>query len=703
MNWQKRARLVIAVGGVAFAIVVALGFRKGAPVFRVHLATSDPTAVMESSEGVHDRTSKSHEDVAVAFEHLTTYTNGSEKLDGISVTTTRANGRHFKITAKAADVSKNETEFALSGNVRIEVNDGMVIHTERATYTDKDGLVHAPGPVDIARGRMTGSANGMTYDKNTEILTLLESVHLHMAADERGAGAMEMQAPIVAFNRVDKTMFFEKGLTSARGPQQMSADSGVAHLSADEERLETIDLHGNARIRGSDGGVGGLRSIAGHDITLRYGADGQSIEHALVLGDALIQLAGEGGHAGRQIGANLVDLALAADGSTPTGLTANSGVQLTFPPEQGTPGRTINADHLDGRGDDTHGLTTARFDGNVSFREQGGSIDRRAKSQVLEASLGPGMSALEEARFSRSVRFEDASMAATAGAARYVLDKGTLDLTTDAASGVPPHAETELISVDSPKISIVLDGPVVSASSPVKSVLKPQKSSDAKNAKATKTPTMLKKDQDVFVTANTLEYDGNKSRAAYTGDVRLTQGDTSIKAISMVIDDKTGDLSAAGDDANPVATTMVRMEESEGKKPERTVSTAKAKDMTYEDAERRLAYTGAAHMNGVGGDMTADKIELYLKPSGDEIERVEAYTKVTLTEKTGRVTTGSRLTYTAVDDRSVVVGTPVQVNEACGRRTTGQEITLLKSPDRLNVSGQESTRAQTLGTGASCP
>jgi lipopolysaccharide transport protein LptA len=293
--------------------------------------------------------------------------------------------------------------------------------------------------------------------------------------------------------------------------------------------------------------------------------------------------------------------------------------------------------------------------------------------------------------------------APTPPAARYVLDKGTLDLSSD-APGAPPHAETELISVDAPKISIVLDGPVVSASSPVKSVLKQQKSDDAKGAKSTtKTPTMLKKDQDVFVTATALEYDGNKSRASYTGDVRLTQGDTVIKAVSMVIDDKTGDLTAAGADANPVATTMVRLEEVEGKKPERTVSTAKAKDMKYEDAERRLAYTGGAHMIGVAGDMTADKIELYLKPSGDEIDRVEAYTKVTLKEKTGRVTTGSRLTYTAVDDRSVVVGTPVQVDEACGRRTTGQEITLRKSPDRVEVSGGESTRAQTAGTGASCP
>ena len=40
---------------------------------------------------------------------------------------------------------------------------------------------------------------------------------------------------------------------------------------------------------------------------------------------------------------------------------------------------------------------------------------------------------------------------------------------------------------------------------------------------------------------------------------------------------------------------------------------------------RRATYDGDAHMSGPQGDMTAARIELYLKPSGDELERAEAY------------------------------------------------------------------------------
>jgi hypothetical protein len=50
--WQRRARLLIALGGIAFAIVVAMAFRKRSP----HMSTtaverSDPTAVVESAGG----------------------------------------------------------------------------------------------------------------------------------------------------------------------------------------------------------------------------------------------------------------------------------------------------------------------------------------------------------------------------------------------------------------------------------------------------------------------------------------------------------------------------------------------------------------------------------------------------------------------------------------------------------------------------
>jgi lipopolysaccharide export system protein LptA len=90
-----------------------------------------------------------------------------------------------------------------------------------------------------------------------------------------------------------------------------------------------------------------------------------------------------------------------------------------------------------------------------------------------------------------------------------------------------------------------------------------------------------------------------------------------------------------------------------------------------------------------------------LKPSGDELERAEAYEKLTLREQ-NRTTTGNRLTYTTTDDKYVVTGAPVEITDECGRVTTGHTLTFTKATDTIVVDGNDQIRTQTKG-GGKCP
>ena len=169
-----------------------------------------------------------------------------------------------------------------------------------------------------------------------------------------------------------------------------------------------------------------------------------------------------------------------------------------------------------------------------------------------------------------------------------------------------------------------------------------------------------------------------------------------MKAETIAIDDKHGDLSASG---SVTSTTMLEQQEKERKrKKERVRSIASAKEMKYEEGERRLTYTGDAHLVNPDGDMTAAKIELYLKPSGDELDRAEAYDDVTLREQE-RKTTGSRMTYTADDERYVITGVPVKIVDECSRETIGRTLTFLKATDSIVVDGNQQIRTQTKGGG----
>ncbi len=127
----------------------------------------------------------------------------------------------------------------------------------------------------------------------------------------------------------------------------------------------------------------------------------------------------------------------------------------------------------------------------------------------------------------------------------------------------------------------------------------------------------------------------------------------------------------------------------------------RARNFVYQEAERRATYTGDAYLNGPQGELRSPKIELYLKPSGDEVERVEAYEAIALTEPR-RKTTGDRLTYTSADEKYVVTGTPVKIVDECSGTTEGRRLTYLKGADRIVVDGSEQMRTRTQG-GAKCP
>ena len=694
-RWQRRARLLIAVFAVVFAGFVAWQFkgRQAAPA-QVAPVRTDPNAVVELTGGDFLKFAGSHEDVRVKSTRQVIQADGSSALFDVTTTFDERNGsRTFTITSKEGRVGKGESALVLDGDVRLEGSDGMKLRTEHATYSDSDATVRAPGPVDYTRGTMSGHGVGMTWDKTRDILSILDQAVVHIAPDEHGAGAMDVTSGTADFARRDRYMRFVRSVKIDRTGQHIEAETVVATLTADEKKISMVELHDGAHITTAHPAPGGLQSLAGHDMNLKYREDGEALEHALVTGDSVIQLAGETGRAGREISAKTLDIALAPDGTTPTALVGQEGVQLTFPPEPGAAGRIIRAANLEAKGEPGRGLTRALFNGNVVYREKGAGVDRVATALTLDLALKPGMSSIDDARFSRAVHFEEGTMAAVAAAARYDVDKGTLALSGSEPGAAVPHVVNQAIVVDAVSIDVTLEGPKVKAEGKVKSELKPA----AKGTNDVKMPTMLKQDQPVHVVADTLDYDGTTSKGTYTGAAVLFQGDTSIKGETIVVDDKLGNLTASGGVAS---TTVLDSVNKDGKK-ERAHTNATAKDLKYDDATRRLTYTGDAHMNGPDGDMTASRIELYLKPSGDELERAEGYEKLTLHEQ-NRETTGNSMVYTTADEKYVIIGSPVKIVDECQRETTGRTLTFIKSTDNIVVDGNAQIRTQTKGGNGKC-
>ena len=160
-------------------------------------------------------------------------------------------------------------------------------------------------------------------------------------------------------------------------------------------------------------------------------------------------------------------------------------------------------------------------------------------------------------------------------------------------------------------------------------------------------PGLLKQDKPASVNAAALEYDGAAGKATYTGAVTLWQGDTSLRADTITIDQQKGDLVATGN-----AVLRLSLENGE--------SVGQAHEIRYDDERRLVTYLspppstsrgtstppraaqagriGAAptrpsqpHLNGPQGDLSADRLELFLAEDVSALDRLEAYDRVTTT------------------------------------------------------------------------
>jgi lipopolysaccharide export system protein LptA len=309
-----------------------------------------------------------------------------------------------------------------------------------------------------------------------------------------------------------------------------------------------------------------------------------------------------------------------------------------------------------------------------------------------------GFATLETARFGGGTRFEQGGMTATARDARYAIAAGTLNLSgLDERTGRAPQVVDERATIEGRRIDVALDSKAITAADTVKTESRGRGDrADARGGERAgeagqgRRSGLIRQDAPAYATADTLNYDSAASLAVYKGNAQLWQGETTIKGDTIVVDDQKGDLSASG---RVVSKMMLDRIDSTTKAKEQVRSVATAREMVYEDRLRRATYTGEARLNGSEGDLTADRIEVYLAEGGSQMERLEGYGAVTIRTPEGRKATGARLSYLTATDEYVLTGSPATYEDESGE-TTGKSLTFSRSTDRIVVDGKGLRRSE---------
>jgi len=422
--------------------------------------------------------------------------------------------------------------------------------------------------------------------------------------------------------------------------------------------------------------------------------------------NAAVDLPGSAGSAGRRIVGRNIDMAMGPDGSTLTSLNATDNVQLDLPGQGETPAKRIRAATLRASGPPDAGLQSATFEGEVEYRETRAArgklpaLDRTARSRRLVIATKAGLGDLEQADFRGQFTFTDGTkVTAEAPRALYHVNRDLIELSPHGQEpGPTPFVNDGQVLVEALTIELSPSSQRLTASTDVRSTMQPKRRDGSGGrsgrsnggAEQARLPVMLEQDRPVYVAANRLSYDG-LAEATYSGNARLwqDQSQSKIDAGTIVLNDRTGNLTARTN----VRTSML-MEDVDPttKKKTLTPTVATADELVYDDAKRLAVYTGTAtrqaHMTGVHGDVVADRIDVYIQESGNQLERAEARGHVTVKEG-ARIATGDELVYTAADDTYVMRGNPVEAIERAApgscKKILGTTLTFLRSVGSISA------------------
>ncbi len=100
---------------------------------------------------------------------------------------------------------------------------------------------------------MTGHGIGMTWDKNRDVMSILDQAVINITPDEQGEGAMDVTARSAEFARRDKYMRFLGDVKIKRSNQNIEAQNVLAVLTADEKRIDSVRAAGRGENRHPEG------------------------------------------------------------------------------------------------------------------------------------------------------------------------------------------------------------------------------------------------------------------------------------------------------------------------------------------------------------------------------------------------------------------------------------------------------------------
>lgn len=622
----------------------------------------------------------------------------------------------IRVTGKKCNISRDFNTITVIDDVVVKSQTDMTVSSNLLKYDSQLRQFNTTSPARFQWKTMTGKARGFVYKIEEEMLILPQDPHIQYINK-----ASENRQPIIvtgmrgAVDRKNGFAYFDENVAVTQGRDWIHADRIEVNFKAGDNDVEKIVARNNVKIKFARPG----KRVGGPPV-VQTSADKKAPAAipAVQQTPRMSNVFTADQSSGKDLDADQVELFFFEDGSTIRSFrsTGNCTFVLHTFDKNNKPfeHRIIKGDQFDAAFNGAGDMEEFHAADNVSVTvKPAGPAKKTSSPQTLyckdlNATFVPATGDVKEIHFNGEFKHVQNDRTVSSERAVYYGKEGKTDLIGS------PQIQDASMNITSEKMFLYEQTSAIHADGNVKSEFV---------KKEGKTPTTFPfaspSNQPVYISAEKMDWDSNKSEAVYTGKAKLWQDKNVITAAKMTINDREKTLSAY----DKVHTVFYNQKEGaveedkkdKKKEKKKTAGAASSEEenkliITPEKGEDGPISVDSAIMNYVEKDriihfekdvkvvtpstkINSEKADFYLKEKSSEFDRLYAQGKVTIQteQKKG---SGKKATFFASDRKLILEGNP-KLSEPGKADILGHVLTLFLADGRILIDGQEDGRATT--------
>jgi lipopolysaccharide export system protein LptA len=581
------------------------------------------------------------------------------------------------------------------------------VKTSALTFNENTGIAQTNAPIEFRLPEATGSAVGATYDSHGGVLMLKAAVKITSTGQRQatitGHSAVITKNPskvvvqLAKLEEPQRTLSADKVTAFMRDDNTVDRIVGTGNLHASSTGPKAAEINateGELQMAGANQARSGL--LSGGVTFASKGdspADGKAGKVLLSFGPAnrvtkaraedSVQLKQGAPGKTQELHAAVLDVFVKNGKKIERAVTSAGPAEIV---REQAPGKTtISAGHFETTFNDQNRPVSLYGTPDTKIVDSlPGKPDRILTAREVTAKFND-KGEIVSADQSGDFHYQEGTQTATADRARYMAAEETIVLT-----GSPRVVDSgATLTADSIQLNRKTRNAV--AQDNVKTTYT--------NMMAQPSGAMLASSDPIHVTGSSVNFSSATGVARYT-KARLWQGPNIVEAPTINFDRNKRSLQAQGSQAQgsqggQVASVFVQKDKS-GKLTPVNVTSDK---LSYVDSERKAVFSGNVIVRTQDTTIDSDTVQVILLPrksqaetqSASQLDHIESQGDIKI-QQGGRKATGTRLIYTAAEEKMVLTGTPSKrpsIFDAERGQITGDSLTFFTHDGRVLVGGGE--------------